>query len=208
MTTAAPDRARLLACRQMIMMMRGEDASAIGAEREAMLGSVSDPDAASWTFITRGYASLLADRATEATEAFRRGISLSAQNTVDARMGLVHAALWAADASAAREAREEAVAEGWAGVYIDAMRDLAAGGVSALEGRPNEATTSFVRAIRALGRNGSSFEVARAQLDALIVLPDEPAIRDWADEARGRFERLGARPFLARLEQALAARVA
>jgi class 3 adenylate cyclase/tetratricopeptide (TPR) repeat protein len=205
---AAADRARLLSMRRALMALRGEDTSAIRAEWDALRGSVADPDAAGWTLIDRGLEAQMAGRLAEALDAFRDAIAEGAQNTADARILLVHAAHWDGDPVAVRAARDEAFTEVWAGIWIDAMRDLADAGVHAVEGRTSEAISAFTRAIHGFERNGALFDVARAQLDAIILLPDEPIVRAWADEARDRFERLGARPFLERLEQALAARVA
>lgn len=54
---------------------------------------------------------------------------------------------------------------------------------------------------------GYLFDAALAQLSALYLLPDEPSIAGWADEARARFETVKAPPLLARLEEAVATRV-
>ena len=191
------------------MALRGEDTSAIRAEWEALSASVVRPrrgrlDADRPRLSRRRWP----DELTEALDAFRDAIAAGAQNTADARILLVHAAHWAGDPAAVRAARDEAFADALAGIWIDAMRDLAEAGVHALEGRTSEAVASFTLAIRGFERNGALFDVARSQLDALILLPDEPTVRGWADDARERFERLRARPFLTRLEQALGTRVA
>jgi hypothetical protein len=47
--------------------------------------------------------------------------------------------------------------------------------------------------------------VALALLDALTLLPGEPAI-SWAEEARERFEGVKSPPLLARPDEAVAAR--
>jgi hypothetical protein len=48
------------------------------------------------------------------------------------------------------------------------------------------------------------FTAARHSLEAIILLPDEPEVRAWADDARALFTELRAQPYLDRLDGALA----
>jgi hypothetical protein len=45
-------------------------------------------------------------------------------------------------------------------------------------------------------------------VDAAVLLPDDAEVRGWADEARPVFDALAARPWLERLDVALAASTA
>jgi hypothetical protein len=151
---------------------------------------------------------MLEGRHEDAIEGFRRAIPLAVQQVSDSRVGLIRAAHWARDLEAAREGSREADAETYEGLYIDAERALARAGVAALEGRTDEAVAGFRHSVELSTRHSSLFDAAMAQLSALILLPDEPAIAAWADEARERFEVVKSPPLLARLEEAVAARVA
>ncbi|HVA86920.1 MAG TPA: hypothetical protein VNF73_11475 [Candidatus Saccharimonadales bacterium] len=85
-----------------------------------------------------------------------------------------------------------------------ANRTVAWAGIAALEGRRDEALAGFRDACRRYRELGADFPFAWIVLDALILLgPEEPAIRDQADEARAIFERVRAVPYLEWLDAAL-----
>ncbi len=132
---------------------------------------------------------------------------MSSQSVWDVRFDLILAAHWARDVEVARKGLREAEAESDAGTFHHGVRALARAGVAALEGERNDALRDFRSAIAAFEKTGALFQVALTQLDALILLSDEPSIADWADQARERFETLKARPLLERLDEAVAARV-
>ena len=78
--------------------------------------------------------------------------------------------------------------------------------MDALEGRAVRALAGFRAAIEKIERNGARFHVALVQLDALTLLPEEPAIDDWADAARERFEGVRSPVLLERLAEVVAVR--
>jgi hypothetical protein len=76
--------------------------------------------------------------------------------------------------------------------------------VAALEGRTADALAGF-RTVRAtLGRLQQHFDAAQRAVDAAVLLPDEAEVRAWADEVRPLLDDLRARPYLAKLDEALA----
>ena len=91
------------------------------------------------------------------------------------------------------------------GRFSEATLALARAGVAALEGRSAEALAGFRSAVEDCTRAGSGLMAALAKLDALFLLPAEPAIADWADEAREAFEAVRSPALLARLDEAVAA---
>jgi class 3 adenylate cyclase/tetratricopeptide (TPR) repeat protein len=204
-TPSDGDRARLLAVREWFMAWRGEDLSEIGAERRRLAVSMSDPDMEAWDDLMPADAALVAGHYETAIGLFRKTARLSFQNVTEARFGLVMAAHMAGDLEAAYEGMAEVEKEGYAGNYIDGIKLLASAGVAGLEGRPSEAVADYRAAVERFRRNGARFIVALAQLDALTVLPDEPSIAGWADEARERFEVVKSAALLARLDEAVAA---
>lgn len=76
--------------------------------------------------------------------------------------------------------------------------------MAALEGRPTEALAALRDARTRLLALELPFEAATYAVDALILLPDDPEVRGWADESRATFAELQARPWLERLDAALA----
>jgi tetratricopeptide (TPR) repeat protein len=202
------DRARLLWLREVIMTWRGEDTSAIDAERRIVFESVSDPDFEAWSHMLPALEAMLAGRPGDAIAGYRRAIPLAVQQVSDARVGLIRASHWALDLEAARDGLREAEAETFGGRYIDAERALGRAGVAALEGRKEDALAAFRESVEHSRLQRGGFDAAMAQLSALILLPDEPTIASWADEARACFEAVKSPPLLARVDEAAAARVA
>jgi class 3 adenylate cyclase/tetratricopeptide (TPR) repeat protein len=201
------DRAHLMWIREIIMTWRGEDTSALDVERRAVTESVSDPDFEAWSHTLPAIKAMLEGRPGEAIVGFRTAIPVAVQQVSDARVGLIRAAHWARDLEAAREGLREAEAETFRGRFIDAERALGRAGVAALERRRDDALAAFRESVEHSQAQGSGFDAALAQLSALILLPDEPAIAGWAVEARQRFETVKSPPLLARLDEAIAARV-
>jgi class 3 adenylate cyclase/tetratricopeptide (TPR) repeat protein len=201
------DRGRLLQVREILMTWRGEDISALEAERRTLAEHVSDPDVQAWSFMLPALGAMLAGHPHEAIDGFRKAIPLAVQQVSDARLGLIRAAHWARDAEVAREGLREAEAETYSGRYIEAERALARAGIAALEGRVADALADYRTSIDHSQRHGSRFDVALTQLSALILIPEELSIAAWAGEARRRFEIVKSPPLLARLDEAVAARV-
>jgi tetratricopeptide (TPR) repeat protein len=205
-SNAMSDRGRLMAVREHIIAWRGQEDPESAAERRQLTATVSDPDVSFWDQIGPAVLALVEGRYEEAERRFRESIRRPSQNSTDGRMGLILAAHLARDPAAAQEAIEAMEQEPYAGHYADGMRALAQAGLAALQGRDEEALEAYRLSLDELGHSGARFQVALVQLDALSLLPDEPAIAGWANEARARFEVLSSPPLLERLEEALAAR--
>lgn len=115
------------------------------------------------------------------------------------------AALWSVNVDGAREALLRLDEFPWGGGWTEGNRTWARAGLDALEGRTEEAVAGFRAAIAAYRQLELHWPEARAILDAIKLLPTELEVRDWAPDARAIFERLKARPYLAMLDEALAA---
>ena len=115
------------------------------------------------------------------------------------------AALWARDIERARVVAERLdVMPDAASALVMAQRAAVRAGVAALEGRRDEAITGYRDALRRFEAIESHFPRALVAVDFLVLLgPDEPAAVAAAQEARIVFDRVGARPYLERLEAAL-----
>jgi class 3 adenylate cyclase/tetratricopeptide (TPR) repeat protein len=131
----------------------------------------------------------------------REGIALGREwlNDIAART-----ALWAKDperAESASRALDQTVRRG---AFIDCKRQLAGAGLAVLEGRRAEGLALYQEGFRTLRELGAVFQLALAELDLIVLVGgDDPQVRSAAEEAREIFTRLGAKPFLKRLESAL-----
>jgi class 3 adenylate cyclase/tetratricopeptide (TPR) repeat protein len=115
-------------------------------------------------------------------------------------------AMWLRDAARLRHVAErlEALPDAAAAGHRARLASIWAG-VAGLEGRRPEAATGFREAIARYREFGQLFEVARRQLEWIVVVgADAPETRAAADEARATFERLGAKLYLDRLDIAIA----
>jgi hypothetical protein len=78
-------------------------------------------------------------------------------------------------------------------------------GIAALEGRPADALALYRQALRDWRELGCVWDLALCGLDMTLLLdPSQPEVRAAADSAREIPVRLGARPFVERLDEALA----
>ena len=117
----------------------------------------------------------------------------------------VRAALWLGDPERARTAADRLDADPSPGRTWEANRIAARAGIAALEGHQADAIQGFLDGLRRLGALGYEFEVAHVALDfVLLVGPDIPEARAAGEQARVIFERVGAKPYLERLDAAMA----
>ena len=117
----------------------------------------------------------------------------------------VRAALWLGDPERARAAADRLDADPSPGRATTANGVAARAGIAALEGHQADAIQGFLDGLRQLGALGYEFDVARVALDfVLLVGPDIPEARAAGEQARVIFERVGAKPYLERLDAAMA----
>lgn len=86
-----------------------------------------------------------------------------------------------------------------------ADRRIATAGLAALDGRKAEALEGYLVGLREHRAMGTRWELACTAIDMVVALgPDMPEVRAAAEEARAILAELGATPFVARLDAALA----
>ena len=90
------------------------------------------------------------------------------------------------------------------GPAFGAYRQVAAAGVAALAGDTADALRGHRDGRAALRALGLRWDEALVGLDMIELLPGEPEARTAAEEARAVMVELGATPFTARLDAALA----
>src|SRR5262249_46464797 len=98
---------------------------------------------------------------------------------------------------------QDATAAYW-GPVLDADRLRGRAGIAALEGRANEALAGYLEALRAYNQLDLPFEEAACAVDMAVTLPgierESPAAAAAIASARETLARLGAAPWLARLD--------
>ena len=113
-------------------------------------------------------------------------------------------ALWSGDIGALRRYRDALDATGFHGPVVEARRATMNAGIAALEGRNREALAAYLEALGAWRDLRIVWEEALTGLDMVTALDHKvPEVRAVADSTRQIFERLGARPYLARLDDVL-----
>jgi hypothetical protein len=108
------------------------------------------------------------------------------------------------DAEGARADLAAFDASRWRGRALKADRLTMRAGIAALEGRSAEALSLYRDALRVRRELGLVWDEALTAIDMATLLdPAESEVRAAADAAREILARLGAKPFVARLEEAL-----
>jgi hypothetical protein len=140
----------------------------------------------------------------DAREASHRAGDLVAEYLPIALAMAARAALWMGDVSGAAGDLATLDASGVHGPAIDADRKTVQAGIAALEDRPAEAIPLYREALRAWRDLGLAWDEALCGLDMATLLdPSEPEVRAAAESAREMLVRLGAKPFIARLDAAI-----
>jgi len=198
------DEVRNIAISTVFLSARGESTDAALARLEVLSTQVSDP------FAVASVHSVRSDRALHAGDyaaAWDEAMLATADEEIAAfyLVDAMRAALWGGDLERAREAARRLEAIPQTGIGIAAGRIAARAGIAALEGRLDEAITSYRDALSRYRSIGADLNVAQLALDFVIVVGgDHAATREAAAEARAIFERVKARPFLERLDAAMA----
>jgi hypothetical protein len=194
--------------RAILRSLRGEDATADIAEaaRIRAEGAVTNPSFEAYERWAGAWAAFAGDRPDEVRRLGERAVELAGAFAALACPLLVRSALWAGDAAGTASALALLDASGYLGPALAADRLVARAGIDALEGRGPAALAGYREALRAYRKLGLAFDEAAAAVDMAILL--RPPERGAADvvaaiaAARETLERLGARPFLERLDAA------
>ena len=199
-------RLNLLSNLSDLRAMRGEPIQAAVAEMEQLLGGRAEPHLASGLLDVRTTVAFVEgdfELARKLASDFARMSSLAAPLMWPLA---ARSALWSGDAAAAAADLEQLDATDRRGPMIEADRRTMRAGIAALEGRMADAAAGYRDAARRWRDLGVDLDLALCDMDAMRLLGDaDPKLsHESADEARKIFTRLGAKPFLARLEAAMA----
>jgi class 3 adenylate cyclase/tetratricopeptide (TPR) repeat protein len=195
-------RAWLLAQDLALRAWRGEEVSAALETLRSLAAGLRDeellPDLESRRALAEG-------RLTDARAAAHECSRVSALNAPAALPIAARAAVWLRDPAAVAEDVAALDATGVHGSAVRLRRNALVGGIAALEGRTVEARRQLDAARHELIDRGVAFDAALVAIDMATVLgPDDAAAIAAAAEARPLLERMGAKPFLARLDREMA----
>jgi len=195
------DRAIVESFGTLVRSYRGEDtAAAITRLEGALRGTDLEPEILTLRFIV----SFASGRMREGYEAAMAHVQAHGEEGPFLYVDAAVCALWERDAAGAAAALAGLLATGAHGRVVSANRRTIQAGIAALEGRKTEALTGFREALGDWRDLGIPWRVAlTAILMATVLGPDEPDVRSAAEEGRQILARLGARPFLERLDALL-----
>jgi class 3 adenylate cyclase/predicted ATPase len=199
------DEQRILTFISLIRVSRGDPIDVAIERLESLLGTTSDASDTQMLRILRSMRLLLAGDSDRAYEEAMGGVDLFSAFEQPSLRTAARAALWVGDLDRARAvaARYETVTSTDTDTKLSRASLQAA--IAALEGRPNEAITIQRDVLRQWLDRGDDFEAALHSLSiVLLVGTSEPAARALAEETRAILARTGARPYLAKLDEALA----
>jgi class 3 adenylate cyclase/tetratricopeptide (TPR) repeat protein len=202
------DQLPLRAAHATILALRGtpvEDRIEAARRLAQDSGLADDPQMHTAIDRLEGYAAFATGRLANAAAVWRAAAGLIGGLLPEFLPRASRASLWERDAIAIRSDLALLDDAGHHGPVVEAERLTFRAGLAALEGRSGDALTLYRDALRAWRDLGLPWDEALCGLDMALVLdPSEPEVRTAADAARDVFVRLGAAPFVARLDAALA----
>ena len=198
------DRASVLIELTRFMALRGEPSDEVAAEVERLQAGHADAQTTQEIEAMRALRALAAGELGRAFDSWMRAGDVGASQPGHF-LAAARAALWARDPGLVRQALERFDASGAHGSAYDTSRQAMSAGLAALEGRAAEALGAYREALRSWRDLGATFDQALTAIDMAVLLPAGSAeLAPIATAARDVLAQLGARPFLERLEAAMA----
>jgi tetratricopeptide (TPR) repeat protein len=198
------DRLNTLESSVSVRALQGHATGDLIAEMASIAGSTNEPQLLSAIWIARTTEAFASGRLDEARDAAHRTSALVAEYLPLELALSARAALWLGDPTGAADDLAALEASGVHGAAVDADRTTIRAGIAALDGRTAEALPIYREALRAWRDLGLAWDEALCELDMATLLdPSDPEVGAAAEAAREIFVRLGAAPFIARLDAAL-----
>jgi tetratricopeptide (TPR) repeat protein len=198
-------RAWLLGGSALHHCLRGEPVDEAMAELEEDLLRVTDPQFVAFVGIVRGMRAFAAGDYRQARAEVREAVRVDQTRAPVALAWAGRYALFATDLRAATEDHDALAAVGRRGAADDArLREINAG-IAALEGLTATAIDLYAQNLTVWNDLGMPYDAAITGLEMVTLLdPTEPRVRAAGVAARDLMVQLGAKPFLARLDAAMA----
>ena len=194
--------------RAILTALRGGDPLSDIERATAMRAGITDPQYESYDAWARAWAAFSAGRFDEARrEGLRAAERTSYFHPLTVPLA-ARAALWAGDSAAARDALDRLAKTMFRGQALALDHASIEAGIAAVEGRTAEALALYRETLRGWRTLGCAWDEALTVVDMVNFLgADEPDVRTAADWARATLTRLGARPYLERLQAGLLEKV-
>jgi len=196
--------------RAILRSLRGEDASSDIAEAARMRESITDPQFESYELLARAWAALTAGDLQAARAHAERAPAITDYFGPLALPIAIRAELWSGDAAGAATVVAALESANAGGEVLSVDLVAARAGIAALAGRGGDALAGYREALRGYRALALEFEEAATAVDMATVMPaperDHPDVVTAIAAGRETLTRLGARPFLAQLDAALAQR--
>ena len=195
----------LLSNALIIRASRGDDIADQLDEMERLAATVDDPHVSTAPFDTLGNLAQAQGRYDEAQRHWVEIAKAWSSQAPSAYYQASRSALWAGDLDKVREYKAGLDATGFHGPVVEARRTNLRAAIAALEGRSREATALYKEALTAWRDLKVVWEEALTGLDMATVLDhSDPVVQAAIRSTREIFTRLGARPYLERLENVVA----
>ena len=196
--------AEFLLDRSVLRALRGEDSTTDLENAKPLIADVSDPQWRSYIDWARAWHAFGEGRFDETLNAARSASEGIAIFVPLARPLAARAALWSGDVAAAQSELVALAEGGFRGRALTRDIQSIAAAVAAVEGRTAEALGQYREAFSGWRALGLAWDEALAVVDMVQFLgADSADMRAQVDWARATLTRLGAAPFLARLEAAV-----
>jgi class 3 adenylate cyclase len=190
--------------RAVLTALAGGDPTGDLGAADGLLAAMRDPQYTSYGHWGRAWAALVDGRLQTAREEAVTAADVTGYFVPISLPIAARAALWAGDLSAAAEIAARLDGSVDRGQAIELDRLTLHAGLAALGGRRADAIAGYREALRGWRQLGVPFDEALAALDmAILLVPTEremPEAASVIDAARETLSRIGARPFLARLD--------
>jgi class 3 adenylate cyclase len=195
--------------RAVLIALRGDDATADIATAARLRQEMTDPQYESYEHWARAWAAFAARAYSEA----RREADLASRHAsyfhpLTSPLA-ARAALWSGDADGAQETLNALEESGYRGAAVELDMATIRAGIAALDGRGTEALAAYREVLKGWRQAGLAFDEALAVTDMATLLPTAeralPDVQEAFAWARATLERLGARPILERLPDAVGA---
>jgi class 3 adenylate cyclase/tetratricopeptide (TPR) repeat protein len=198
------DRLPMLHATVQVRAARGEPVAVTLDELVGIASQVTDPQVLWLTVDARAFAAFADGHLADAGEIWRQGARRYDLKAHDWLYMAAGTALRLGDAAAASADLAALETLGLHAPLVEHYRTSIQGGLAALGGDANEAARLYQAALRGYRELGIPFAEASAAIVMATVLdPGMPEVRAAAERAREILTKLGARPFLERLEAAL-----
>jgi class 3 adenylate cyclase/tetratricopeptide (TPR) repeat protein len=197
----------LLSNALIIRVSRGDDVEDQLAEMERLASTVDDPHVSTAPSDTRANLAQAQGRLEDAQRHWLSAIGKWSSQEPAAYYQAARPATWARELDKVREYLAGLDATGFHGPVVEARRANLRAALAALEGRTREAAQLYKEALTAWRDLKVVWEEALTGLDMAIVLDQsDPVVQAAIRSTREIFTRLGAKPYLERLELVLAER--